>query len=364
MRIDIANLSRQYLRYKSEIDTAMGKVLLASRFIMGQEVSDLEADLASTVGAKHAIACSSGSDALLLALMAIDIEPDDEVITTTFAFIAAAESIAFLKAKPVFVDIDEMSYTIDASKIEAAITPKTRAIIPVSIYGQPADMDEINALAGKYGLKVIEDAAQSFGAEYKGKKSCALSDMGCTSFSPGRSLGCFGDGGAIFTDDDHLAQKLKSLRAHGQAGRNDHHHIGMEGRLDTLQAAVLQVKLDHFVEDQVRRQDVAVHYEKLVPKAFSLPVVKADRTSAWEEYAIRAEQRDTVEHYLHEMKIPTAIHYRTPLHLQECFAYLGYSEGDFPVAEKIAKEILSLPINPDLDEDELVYIMRSLLLID
>lgn len=364
MRIDIANLSRQYLRYKSEIDTAMGKVLLASRFITGEEVLDLETELARSVGTKHAITCSSGSDALLLALMAIDIEPGDEVITTTFAFIAAAESIAFLKAKPVFVDIDEMSYTIDASKIEAAITPKTRAIIPVSIYGQPADMDEINTLAVKYGLKVIEDAAQSFGARYKGKRSCSLSDMGCTSFSPGRSLGCFGDGGAVFTDDDKLAQKLMSLRVHGQTGQNEHHYIGMEGRLDTLQAAVLQVKLDHFIEDQIRRQDVAAHYEKLVPKAFSLPIVKADRTSAWEEYAIRVKQRDTLEHYLYEMKIPTAIHYPTPLHLQQCFAYLGHSEGDFPVAEKIAKEILSLPINPDLDEDELVYIMTSLLVID
>lgn len=364
MRIDIANLSRQYLRYKREIDTAMGKVLLASRFMMGQEILDLEEELARSVGVRHAVTCSSGTSALLLALMAIEIEPGDEVITTPFAFIAAAESIAFLKAKPVFVDIDEATYTIDAAKIEAAITAKTRAIIPVSIYGQCADMDEINVLAEKYTLKVIEDAAQSFGAEYKGRKSGALSDMGCTSFSPGRSLGCFGDGGAVFTDDDDLAQKLKSLRLHGQREPNDHHLIGIEGRLDTLQAAILQVKLAHFTKDHERRQDVAAHYDKLVSKAFTLPQIKADRTSAWEEYAIRVKDRDSVKEYLHEMQIPTMIHYPKPLHLQACFAFLGHHEGDFPVAEQISKEILSLPINPDLDEDELVHVMTSLLAID
>jgi len=372
MIIDFANLHKQYLRYKDEIDAAMEQVIATSQFIMGPEISALEEELAKFTGAKHAITCSSGTDALLLAMMAIDIQPSDEIITTPFSFIATAETIAFLKAKPVFVDIDEATYNIDASKIEAAITSKTRAIIPVSLYGQPADMDEINALAAKHDLKVIEDAAQSFGAAYKGKKSGHLSDIGCTSFFPAKPLGCFGDGGALFTDDDMLAQKLKSLRVHGQTKRYEHQYIGMGGRLDALQAAVLRVKLRHYARDLQQRRHVAKSYNKLFSDAFTLPVVKDDRTSAWAQYSIRirlkdtakVKQRDMIREYLLEMGIPTAIHYPKPLHLQECFSYLSYKEGDFPIAEKISKEILSLPINPDINEDEIVYIMTSLLEID
>jgi len=372
MQIDFANLNRQYLRYKEEIDTAMQRVINTSQFIMGTEVSTLEKELADFTGAKHAITCSSGTDALLMAMLAIDIQPGDEVITTPFGFVSAADTIAFLKAKPVFVDIDETAYTVDVSKMEAAITPRTRAIMPVSLYGQVADMDEINALAAKHGLKVIEDAAQSFGAEYKGKKSCHLSDIGCTSFLPSEPLGCFGDGGALFTDDDALAQKLRSLCLHGQTKRHEHHCIGLGGRLDTLQAAVLRVKLRHYASDMQQRQHVAESYDKLFSDALSLPVLKGDRTSAWAEYVIRIKvkdtvrikQRDMIREYLLEMGIPTEVHYPKPLHLQECFAYLGYREGDFPIAEKISREVLSLPINPDLNEDEIVYIMTSLLEID
>ena len=292
---------------------------------------------------------------------AMDIQPGDEIITTPFTFIATAETIAFLKAKPVFVDIEETTYNIDPLKIEAAITDKTKAIIPVSLYGQPADMDEINSIANKHNITVIEDAAQSFGATYKGKKSCNLSDIACTSFFPAKPLGCFGDGGAVFTNNDIFAEKIKSLRLHGQSKRYHHQYVGIGGRLDSLQAAVLNAKLDHYDKDVKRRQEVAQTYSKYLNDHIPIPVIKEDRTSVWAQYSIRLDKRDLLQEKLKMAGIPTAIHYPMPLHLQECFVYLGGRKGDFPISEKISEEIMSLPMNPYLSENELKYITSKLL---
>jgi len=359
--IDFAKLQYQYQLYKTEIDEAIHAVLDKSNYIMGEEVSQLEASLQDFTGAKYAITCASGTDALLLAMMALDIQPGDEIITTPFTFIATAETIAFLKAKPVFVDIDEKTYNIDPSKIEEKITDKTKAIMPVSLYGQPADMDAIQAVADKHDLKVIIDGAQSFGSTYQGKTDSNLGDISITSFFPAKPLGCFGDGGAVFTNDDAIAEKIKSLRVHGQSKRYHHQHIGMGGRMDTLQAAVLNVKLKYYKKDLKLRQEVAEKYTKaLEGKDIVLPFIMKEATSAWAQYSVRVQNRDEVQTKLKEKGIPTAVHYPMPLHLQECFEYLGYSEGNFPISEKISHEIMSLPMNPYLREDEIAYIAGNL----
>lgn len=360
MTIDFANLQKHYLLYKDEIDTAVNAVMNKCNFIMGEEVLQLEKSLATYVDVKHAITCSSGTDALQLALMAINIQPGDEVITTPFTFIATAEMIAHLGAIPVFVDIDESTYNIDPAKIEAVITEKTKAIIPVSLYGQTSDMDAISAIASHHNLIVIEDAAQSFGATYKGKKSCALSDIGCTSFFPAKPLGCFGDGGAIFTNDDFLAEKIRSMRVHGQSKRYHHQYIGIGGRLDTIQAAVLNVKLKHYEKDLANRQKVAGIYTTLLKNKYKTPFIASECTSAYAQYSIRVHNRERVQEKLKEHGIPTAVHYPMPLHLQECFGYLGYCKGDFPISEKISEEILSLPMNGFLTNDEIEYIVNTL----
>ncbi len=361
MKIDFANLQYQHNLYKDEIEEAILTVARKCNFIMGDEISELELSLQNFTGAKHAISCSSGTDALLLAMMALDIKPGDEIITTPFTFIATAETIAFLGAKPVFVDIDEITYNIDPAKVEEKITPKTKAIIPVSLYGQPADMDEIMTIAVKHNLKVIIDGAQSFGSTYKGKSDSNLGDISCTSFFPAKPLGCYGDGGAIFTNDDELADKIKSLRVHGQTKRYYHKYIGMGGRLDTIQAAVLNVKLKYYKADLALRQEVAGKYnEALKNKTFILPAIKDDRTSAYAQYSIRAKERQNLQEKLSSVGIPTAVHYPQPLHLQECFAYLGYKQGDFPVCEIIANEIMSLPMNPYLSDEEIDYIEKNL----
>ncbi|DAB39841.1 MAG TPA: aminotransferase DegT [Sulfurovum sp. UBA12169] len=362
MKIDFANLQHQHNLYKDEIEQAILSVARKCNFIMGEEITQLEESLQKFTGSKHAVSCSNGTDALLLAMMALDIKPGDEIITTPFTFIATAETIAFLGAKPVFVDIDETTYNIDSSKIEAAITDKTKAIIPVSLYGQPCDIDEIMSIAAKHDLKVIIDGAQSFGSTYKGKTDSKLGDISCTSFFPAKPLGCYGDGGAVFTDDDALAQKMKSLRIHGQTKRYHHRYIGMGGRLDTIQAAVLNVKLKHYEKDLALRQEVASKYTKALENKSDriLPYVDEKTTSAWAQYSIRVKNRDELQEKLKEAGIPTAVHYPMPLHLQECFDYLGYKEGDFPVAEMISREIMSLPMNPYVTDEEIAYICKQL----
>ena len=362
MSIDFANLHRQYLRYKEEIDYAIAKVLSHSRFIMGPEIQELEENLCNFTGAKNAITCSSGTDALLLAMMALDIKPGDEIITTPFTFIATAETIALLGAKPVFVDIDETIYNIDPNKIEEKITSKTKGIISVSLYGQPSDLDEISAIATKYNLFHIIDGAQSFGAIYKGQAEVHRCDIYTTSFFPAKPLGCYGDGGAVLTNNDELAEKMRMLRIHGQNKRYSHKYIGLGARLDTLQAAILNVKLKHYKEDFAKRNEVAKIYTKLLQNKANiiLPTIKSDRTTPWAQYSIRIKNRDEVQTKLKEAGIPTAVHYPKPLHLQECFAYLGYKEGDFPIAEKISQEIMSLPMNIDLNEKEINYIVEQI----
>lgn len=361
MQIDFANLKIQHNLYKEEIEEAILKVARDCNFIMGTQIDELERNLEKFTGSKYAISCSSGTDALLLAMMALDIQPDDEIITTPFTFFATAETIAFLKAKPVFVDIDEKTYNIDPKKIEEKITSKTKAIIPVSLYGQPADMDEINQIAKKYNLKVIVDGAQSFGSTYKGISDSNLGDISCTSFFPAKPLGCYGDGGALFTNDEKLADKIKSLRLHGQSIRYHHQYIGMGGRLDTIQAAVLNVKLKYYEKDLKLRQDVASKYTKaLNAKNIETPFVKNDRTSAWAQYSIRVQNRTELQTKLQKLGIPTAVHYPMPLHVQECFKYLNLKEGDFPISEKVSKKIMSLPMNPYVSDEEIEFIVENL----
>jgi len=361
MKIDFANLKYQHNLYKDEIESAINKVLNHGKFIMGPEVAELEGNLCKFSGAKNAVTCGSGTDALLLAMMSLDIKPGDEIITTSFTFIATAETIAFLGAKPVFVDIDEKTYNIDTFKIEEKITPKTKAIISVSLYGQSSDLDEINKIAKKYNLIHIVDGAQSFGATYKEKAEVLYCDIYTTSFFPAKPLGCYGDGGAVLTNNNELAEKIKMLRVHGQNKRYHHKYIGLGARLDTIQAAILLVKLKHYKDDLAKRQEVARKYsKKLRDKDIILPFVKSDRTSAWAQYSIRVKNRDELQQKLKEAGIPTAVHYPMPLHLQECFSYLGYQDGDFPVAEKVSKEIMSLPMNPYLSDEELEYISNTL----
>ena len=362
MKIDFAKLQYQYQLYKTEIDKAIHGVLDKSNYIMGEEVTQLENALEKFTKASYAITCSSGTDALLLAMMALDIKPDDEIITTPFTFIATAETIAFLGAIPVFVDIDEKTYNIDVSKIEDKITSKTKAIMPVSLYGQPADMDAIQAIANKHNLKVIIDGAQSFGSTFNGKTDSNLGDISTTSFFPAKPLGCFGDGGAVFTNSEELATKIKQLRVHGQNRRYHHKYIGLGGRMDTIQCAIVNVKLKHYKKDLALRQEVALKYsEKLKMKSekLVLPFVDKRATSAFAQYSVRVQNRDEVQVRLKEQGIPTAVHYPMPLHLQECFEYLGYSKGDFPISELVSTEIMSLPMNPYLSDNEINTICNS-----
>ncbi len=329
MKIDFANLQYQYQLYKKEIDLAMQGVLDSSTYIMGDAVTSLEKNLEDFTGAKYALSCSSGTDALLLAMMALDIKPDDEIITTPFTFIATAETIALMYAKPVFVDIDAKTYNIDVDKIEEKITDKTKAIMPVSLYGQPANMDKIQALATKYNLKVIIDGAQSFGSTYNGKTDSNLGDISTTSFFPAKPLGCFGDGGAVFTNNEALAMKMKSLRVHGQSKRYHHKYIGIGGRMDALQCAIVDVKLKYYPKDLALRQEVAIKYTKAFGSVAlasqndgakapypRLPFIDKNATSAYAQYSVRVQNRDAIQAKLKAKGIPTAIHYPMPLHFK------------------------------------------------
>ncbi len=360
MNIDFANLKVAYQRHQVQFDKAIKNSLKSANYIMGPEIEELERKLSKFTGAKHSISCASGTDALLLALMALDIQPGDEIITTPFTFIATAETIALIGATPVFVDISAETYNIDVNLIEGKITENTKAILPVSLFGQIADMDEINAIAKKHNLSVIEDGAQSFGATYKNKKSGNLSTIACTSFFPAKPLGCFGDGGAVFTSDSMLAEKLKSLRVHGQTERYRHNRIGLCSRLDNLQAAVLLVKLNHYEEDINKRQSAAKRYNKLLKNILPTPIVKEYNSSVWAQYSIRIKSRKFIRDKLNSKDIPTATHYPIPLHLQECFKYLAYKEGDFPISESVSREIISLPINPYISYEEQIYICEEI----
>ena len=360
MKIDFANLQLQYQTYKDKIDRNLQSVLNKSNYILGEEVDILEKELQNFTGAKYAISCSSGTDALLLALMAIDIQPGDEIITTPFTWISTAEMIALIKAKPVFVDIEPDTYNIDANLIEAAITKKTKAIMPVSLYGQPADMDAIQAIADKYNLKVIIDGAQSFGSTYNNKTDSNLGHISTTSFFPSKPLGCYGDGGAVFTNNEEYANKIKLLRVHGQNKRYHHRYIGIGGRLDTMQAAILLAKLPYFKKELKDRQKVADHYTNSLSKILQTPVIKPNRSSAWAQYTLRVKNRDALQLKLKKNDIPTSVFYPIPLHLQECFQYLGHQQSNFPISEKASNEVMSIPMNAFLTNEQIDYIIYNI----
>ncbi|RUR17522.1 DegT/DnrJ/EryC1/StrS family aminotransferase [Legionella septentrionalis] len=346
------DLKTQSNRIEDRLIARFKDVLNHGAYIMGPEITELETALANYVGVSHALAVASGTDALLIALMALGVGAGDEVITTPFSFFATAEVIALLGAKPVFVDIHPDTYNIDASLIEAAITAKTKAIIPVSLYGQCADYDEINAIAKKYNLPVIEDAAQSFGAAYQGKQSCGLTTIGCTSFFPSKPLGCYGDGGACFTNDAELAQRMNEIRTHGQSRRYHHTRLGINGRLDTIQAAILLEKLAIFPEEVVLRQEVADRYQQLLPAEIRKPVVKTHNTSVFAQYTIEVSNRDAVQQALQKLGIPTAVHYPAGLHEQPIFKELFPGRQSYPHTENAARRVMSIPMHPYLTIDD------------
>ncbi len=348
--LDFIDLATQQDQLRAVIETNVHRVLHHGQYIMGPEVADLETQLAAYVGTKHCITVASGTDALLIAMMALGLKAGDEVITTPFTFIATGEMIALIGAKPVFVDIDRRTYNLDPALIEAAITPRTRAIMPVCLYGQCADFDAINAIAAKHGIPVIEDAAQSFGATYKGRQSCALSLIGCTSFFPSKPLGCYGDGGACFTDDDALAKLMREIRVHGQDRRYHHPVIGVNGRMDTLQCAVLLAKLPSFPDEVRARGEIGARYAGMLKEAgIQSPHLEPHNTSVFAQYTVEVDRRNVVQENLKAAQIPTAVHYPTPLHLQPAFADLRLGHGAFPVAEAAAARVMSLPMHPFLD---------------
>ena len=345
--IDFIDLKAQQARLKDQIDAGIQNVLAHGQYILGPEVKELEEKLAAYVGAKYCITCANGTDALQIAQMAFGIGPGDEVITPGFTYIATAETVAILGATPVYVDVDPKTYNLDVEQLEAAITTRTKAIIPVSLYGQCADFDAINAIAAKYDVPVIEDAAQSFGASYKGRKSCNLSTVACTSFFPSKPLGCYGDGGAIFTNDDELAKVIRQIARHGQDRRYHHVRVGMNSRLDTLQAAILLPKLEILDEEMQARQRVAETYTKLFNEAgiLTTPFIEAHNKSAWAQYTIQVDHRSEVQEKLKAQGIPTAVHYPIPLNKQPAVAN---ADVDLPVGDAIAERVMSLPMHPYL----------------
>ena len=355
------DLNQQYLLIKEAIDKNMQTVLDHGQFITGPEIMELERCLSEWIGVRHCVTVSNGTMALLIALMSLGIGPGDEVITSSFSFFATAETIIFLGAKPVFVDIDPFTYNIDSSQIEAAITNQTKAIVPVSLFGQCADLTTINAIAERHGLFVIEDGAQSLGATHRGKQSCSLTTIGCTSFFPSKPLGCYGDGGACFTNDDALAEAMRLIRNHGQKTHYHHVRIGLNARFNTLQAAVLLAKLESFPDEVKRRQIVADWYSEILQGHFIIPYVVPENVSVFAQYTIRIEERETIRAALTEIGIPTAVHYPKPLYEQPAIQdYLQVREN-CPQAEIASQQVLSLPFHPYLTKETVKKICDELL---
>ncbi len=367
-KIPLIDLKAQYATIKFEIDAAIQRVIETTSFINGPDVQTFEQEFARYCGAAHAVGVASGTAALQLALQACGVQPGDEVITVAHTFCATAEAIVHVGARPVFVDIDPQTYTISPEAAARAITPRTKAIVPVHLYGMPADMDAIQALAQQHGLVIIEDAAQAHGATYKGQSVGTLGHAACFSFYPGKNLGAYGDAGAVTTNDPALAQRVLALRDHGRAVRPDgkrakyeHDQVGYGERLDTLQAAVLRVKLRHLPDWTARRQAIAQRYlELLADMPIGLPFVPTDCEPVWHLFVIRVPHRAEVQAYLAAQGIETGIHYPIPLHLQKSFAGLGYRAGDLPHTEAAAQEILSLPIYPELSEEQQAHVARAL----
>lgn len=358
--MEFIDLKSQYHAMRASIDRRIQGVLDHGQYIMGPEVAEMEARLSEHTGTRHCIAVSSGTEALVISLMALDIGPGDEVITTTFSFIATAEAILLVGATPVFVDVEASTGNLDARLLPERITPRTRAIIPVSLYGQPADMQAINALADTYGIAVIEDAAQSFGATYRGRMSCNLSTVGCTSFFPSKPLGCYGDGGALFTNDDALAQAMREIRVHGQSQRYVHTRLGVGGRMDTLQCAVILAKLERFDWEVRQRQRAAAAYDEMLARSVPVMACRLDRTSVYAQYTVLVDRRDHVRRSLDAAGVPTAVHYPVPIHRQPAYAHLAAGQS-YPVSEKLAGQVLSLPMGPYLTALDASQVASSLL---
>ena len=374
MSIPFIDLKSQYQALKPQIQARIDAVLEHGQYIMGPEVKELEDKLAAYTGAKHCITVASGTEALLMSLMALDIKPGDEIITTPFTFVATAEVIVLLGAVPVFVDVEPDTGNIDASLIEAKITAKTKAIMPGRRYGQVADMDAINAIAARHGnLPVIEDAAQSFGATYKGRQSCNLSTIGCTSFFPSKPLGCYGDGGAIFTNDDALAQAMREIRVHGQSQRYVHTRIGVGGRMDTIQCAVVLAKLERFEWEVEQRKEIGQRYtdqllalrasQGLSPDAIEVLTIRPERTSVYAQYTVMLPHREAVQKRLADVGVPTAVHYPVPLNEQPAYKHLCCPDCT-PVAKGMAKRVMSLPMHPSLTLADQTRVARVLLEAD
>lgn len=348
------DLKRQYLDIKDEILSVLNEILESSQYILGNKVLELEKKISDYHSVKEAIGVAQGTDALYLSLLSLGIGKGDEVITSPFTFFATAEAIIYTGAKPVFVDIDPENFNIDASQINQAINEKTRAILPVHIFGHPADMNAIMKIAKKHDLKIIEDCAQSFGASINGRKAGSFGDAGCFSFYPSKNLGAYGDGGMITINDPAIAQKIRMLRNHGSKGSYKHEFIGYNSRLDEIQAGVLLVKFKKIDEYNRKRREKAMLYNSLLSDVLSCPVEKGDITHVYHQYTILSEKRDLIQNYLKSKSIPSVVYYPVPLHLQEALRYLGYKENDFPVTERVSSQVLSLPIYPELDERDII----------
>lgn len=358
--IQMVDTKNQYLKIKEEIDSAIHDVINSTQFIQGPAVKAFEKNVEKYLGVKHAIGCASGTDALQIAMMAVDIKPGDEILTTPFTFVATTETIALLGARPVYVDIDPETFNIDVSKIEEKITPKTKAIIPVHLYGQPCDMDPIMKIAEKHNLYVIEDAAQALGSVYKGKMICTIGHIGCISFYPSKNLGAFGDAGMVVTNDDALAEKLRMIIAHGSKRKYYHEILGVNSRLDSIQAAILDVKLKYLNNYCDARNKAASIYNRHFNGIFKTPYIMPEVKHIFHQYSIRVKNRDKMMEFLKENGIPSMIYYPVPLHLQDAYKY-DYKPGDYPVSEEIAADIISLPMHTELDEEQIEFIASKVI---
>lgn len=365
-QVPLLDLRAQHATIREEMVAAMLRVVDSQKFILGEDVQKLEEEVAAYSQARHAIGCASGSDALSLALMALDVQPGDEVLTIPFTFFATAGAISRLGARPVFVDIEPESFNMDMNRVEDALRahPKVRAIIPVHLFGACADMDPLLSIARRHGIAIVEDAAQSIGSEYKNCRAGSMGDMGCLSFFPSKNLGGYGDGGMLTTNDPARAERLKALRIHGRTGKYIHRWVGINSRLDALQAAVLRVKFRHLDGWTARRQENAALYGKLLTSAkipVRPPAVHPYQTRhVYNQYVIRCEQRDRLQGYLKERGIGSEVYYPLSLHLQECFADLGHKAGDFPVSERASEEVLALPVNPEVSAEDVAYISQTI----
>ncbi len=361
MKLQMVDVVGQYQKIKPEIDSAIHKILDSGQFVLGKEVGEFECQIAGYLGVNYAVGCASGTDALQVAMMALDIKPGDEIITTPFTFVATTETIVLLGAKPVYVDINPMTFNIEPSLIEAAITPKTKAIIPVHLYGQAADMEPIMAVARKHNLKVIEDAAQGLGASYKGKKVCTFGDVSCISYFPSKNLGAFGDAGMVVTNDVALGEKMRMIIVHGSKVRYHHEILGVNSRLDTMQAVVLSAKLKYLDQWNATRRASAARYNALLKGTPAvIPYVSPDCEHIFHQYTIRVPNRNELAEHLKQKGIPHGIYYPIPLHMQEAFAIAGKSKGAFPITERACDEVLSLPMHTELTEEQLVFITDAI----